>query len=299
MDKQQSLISIKDALLSAAVSISQILRDSGDVSMGVGSQNAFGEHQLRADLLSNEELFTSLRGKCRFALSEENPVPQEMGGEHFVVTFDPLDGSSIIDTNFSVGTIFGVWDVENIIGASGRDLVFAAMVIYGSRTTVLLEEKSDWTAKSIENSTVSTYTLTRGEWVKTRENLKIANKTKLFAPANLRAQCKHDGYKNLVRHWEDQGFTLRYTGGLAPDTYQIFIKGSGIFSSPVTESAPAKLRLLYECAPIARLIEIAGGEAYGVNGPVLDIVVDGYEHKSALCVGSAEEVRRFIEFMNN
>lgn len=62
-----------------------------------------------------------------------------MGGEQFIATFDPLDGSSIIDTNFSVGTIFGIWDVENLIGATGRDLISAGIVVYGSRTTMLLE----------------------------------------------------------------------------------------------------------------------------------------------------------------
>lgn len=143
MEKQQCLSDIKDALLLAASGIASILRDSGNVSMGVGTQNSFGESQLRADLLSNQELFSHLQGKCKYALSEEDPVPKEMGGDYFYVTFDPLDGSSIIDTNFSVGTIFGVWDTENIIGASGKDLVFAALVVYGSRTTVLLEDKQN------------------------------------------------------------------------------------------------------------------------------------------------------------
>lgn len=80
--------------------------------------------------------------------------------------------------------------------------------------------------------------------------------------------------------------------------HQIFIKGHGIFSSPVTDSAPAKLRLLYEAAPIARLVEIAGGEAYGQHEPVLDIIVTGYEQKTALCVGSSEEVQRFKNLVN-
>ena len=100
----------------------------------------------------------------------------------------------------------------------------------------------------------------------TKENIKIEQKTKLFAPANLRAVNEHAPYKKLVDYWISNKYTLRYsilkliinnnnsyTGGMVPDIYQIFIKGSGIFANPVTKESPAKLRYLYEVAPLAFL----------------------------------------------
>jgi len=296
-DKQRALFEVLERLKEAFKKISEELRDNGNVCMGVGSSNAFGEDQLKADVFSDETILEALRGKCKVAISEETPQPQNMGGEHFTVTFDPLDGSSIIDTNFSVGTIFGIWDTEEIIGASGRDLVFSGLVVYGSRTTLLTEEKQSPLSKELAESSVSEYTLIKGSWVRTKQNLQIASATKMFAPANLRATVGHPGYKELVAQWQGAGYTLRYTGGMVPDIYQIFIKGHGVFSNPTSRQAPAKLRVLYESAPVARLVEVAGGKTYSEGGSVLDIIVESYEQKTGMCVGSSEEVQKFIDLV--
>lgn len=295
--KQENLLRVIEALKSSFSQIASFLRDSGSESSKVGNSNAFGESQLKADVFSDQAIFSSLQGLVKQAVSEETTNPQEMGGSDFIVTFDPLDGSSIIDTNFSVGSIFGIWDVETLIGATGRDLVIAGIVVYGSRTTMLIETKSDLLSKEINTSQVDEFTLIHGEWVRTKENLKIAPDTKLFAPANLRAVNESEGYRQLVQSWQERGFTLRYTGGMVPDVYQIFIKGNGVFSNPTTSKSPPKLRLLYESAPIARLVEIAEGMAYAGPGSVLDIRVTGYEQKTQMCVGSRNEVERYREVL--
>lgn len=295
--KEQCLVELVGALKEGFKEISCYLRDSGNVAQALGSENLFGEQQLKVDVFADQCICKHLNSRCRFALSEETPSPTPLQGDHFTVTFDPLDGSSIIDTNFAVGTIVGVWDTEELIGSTGRDLVLSVIVVYGSRTTMLIEEKTDLLTKGTHSSAISEFTLMNGQWAKTKEKLTIAENTKMFAPANLRAQCQHRGYRNLLHHWADSGFTLRYSGGMVPDIYQIFIKGSGVFASPETQSAPAKLRLLYEAAPVSRLVEIAGGLAVSRDDPLLDLVIDSYEQKTGLCVGSVTEVRRFSEFM--
>ena len=293
MDKKAALDALITSLKQACLGISRFLRDGEAVSGSVGTSNPFGDAQLKADMYSDHLLFESIRGLCVTALSEETPVPQAMGGSYFIVTFDPLDGSSIIDTNFSVGTMIGIWDSEELIGATGRDLIWSAIVVYGSRTTMLAEEKEDWLAKDLAGSRVCEYTLRGDQWVKSKDNLRIKRETKLFAPANLRAVNESPGYRALVAYWMDHGFTLRYTGGMVPDVAQIFLKGSGVFSNPTTEVSPPKLRILYESGPIARLVEAAGGLAYYQGRPVLDVVITGYEQKVGMCVGSAAEVERF------
>ena len=135
--------------------------------------------------------------------------------------------------------------------------------------------------------------------MKTKEKLMIKKQGKVFAPANLRASSDNKKYEELVEYWRINKYTLRYTGGMVPDIYQIFIKGSGVFCNPDSLSSPAKLRLLYECAPIAFLVEKAGGKTSNGKHSVLDIVIDGYEQKTTFCVGSEDEVLRFEKFMNS
>jgi sedoheptulose-bisphosphatase len=282
-DKTAALAEVLTHLKTCFASIAEFLRDTGSVSEATGSSNTFGDAHLQADVFSDSAIFACLRGLVKWAVSEETTTPQALGGQHFWATFDPLDGSSIIDTNFSVGSTFAIWDTEELIGSSGRSIVLAGMVVYGSRTTMLVSSPHG----------VDEYTLLRSEWVLTKQGLSIKPETKLFAPANLRAAVDHPGYRELVQSWHDRGFTLRYTGGMVPDIAQIFIKGSGVFANPASERAPAKLRLIYECAPAAYLVEAADGLSWSQTTSVLDVVVTDFEQKVPMCLGSAAEVERF------
>ena len=103
---------------------------------GTACVNSFGDEQLAVDMLADKLLFEALRysGVCKYACSEEVPEPVDMGGSGYCVAFDPLDGSSIIDTNFTVGTIFGVWPGDKLTGITGRDQAAAGMGVFGPRT---------------------------------------------------------------------------------------------------------------------------------------------------------------------
>jgi sedoheptulose-bisphosphatase len=122
----------------------------------------------------------------------------------------------------------------------------------------------------------------------------LNSKTKFFAPANLRASVEDSEYKKLVQFYMDQKYTLRYSGGLVPDFYHALIKGSGIFISPVTKKSPAKLRMVYEVSALAMIALWAGGGAVdGIGADLAPQVVEEYDARSGLIIGSLEEVERF------
>ncbi|KAF2296215.1 hypothetical protein GH714_036779 [Hevea brasiliensis] len=223
---------------------------------GTACVNSFGDEQLAVDMLANKLLFEALTYShfCKYACSEEVPELQDMGGPAeggFSVAFDPLDGSSIVDTNFSVGTIFGVWPGDKLIGVKGRDQVAAAMGIYGPRTTYVLALKD-------YPGTHEFLLLDEGKWQHVKETTEVGE-GKLFSPGNLRATFDNPDYDKLISYYVKEKYTLRYTGGMVPDVNQIIVKEKGVFTNVTSPSSKAKLRLLFEVAPLGLLVEKAGG----------------------------------------
>lgn len=126
-------------------------------------------------------------------------------------------------------------------------------------------------------------------------NPRISSTAKTFSPANLRAASADPRYNDLIQYYISHRYTLRYSGGLVPDIHHLLIKGEGVFLSPVHSSAPAKLRLLYECFAIAFIVENCGGSAVDDTGlRILDRIGD-FSTKCGFCAGSNTEVNRFIQ----
>jgi len=192
-----------------------------------------------------------------------------------------------------VGTIVGIFDKSalnedgQLTGATGRQQVASLMATYGPRLTVLVT-LSDGVYELMEMD---------GEWTVTAPRIEIGEKAKIFAPANMRAAQSLPGYKAQIEDWMTRKLTLRYTGGLVPDTAQIFIKKHGVFANPVCKDAPAKLRLLYEVAPIALLVEMAGGASSSGSGSALDVAIKDMDQREAFCVGSKLDVQGFPAMM--
>ncbi|DBB05356.1 TPA: hypothetical protein ACH3X3_010577 [Trebouxia sp. C0006] len=255
--------------------------------------NSFGDEQLAVDMLADKLLFEALRFShvCKWACSEEVPEPVDMEGEGFSVAFDPLDGSSIVDTNFTVGTIFGVWPGDKLIGVTGRDQAAAGMGVFGPRTIycIALKDAPGCHEFLLQDD---------GKWVHVKETTEIGE-GKMFSPGNLRATFDNPEYEKLISYWVGEKYTLRYTGGMVPDVFQIIVKEKGVFSNVTSPSTKAKLRLLFEVAPLALLVEKAGGQSsgdgQGISG--LDIVCEKHDQRTQICYGSIGEVRRFEEFM--
>eukprot|EP00871_Galdieria_phlegrea_P003593 jgi/Galph1/4234/GphlegSOOS_G2886.1 len=258
--------------------------------------NDFGDEQLAIDVLADKVIFENLEnsGVVGVASSEEVPREQQLKGNGFSVAFDPLDGSSIIDTNFAVGTIFGIWPGDRLIGVKGRDLAAAGLVVYGPRTTISLALKDvDYVH---EFTLVDDFSARHGQWVHTNE-FRVIEEGKLFAPGNLRAIQDNPGYNELLQFWLKEKYQLRYTGGMVPDVNQILVKGKGVFCNPGSASSKAKLRVLYELAPTAFVIEKAGGKSSDGRQSMLDVVIQSTDQKSQVCYGSANEVNRFDEYV--
>ncbi|KAI4306791.1 hypothetical protein L6164_030037 [Bauhinia variegata] len=259
---------------------------------GTQCVNSFGDEQLAVDLLANKLLFEALEYShfCKYACSEEIPELQDMGGPvegGFSVAFDPLDGSSIVDTNFTVGTIFGVWPGDKLTGVTGRDQVAAAMGIFGPRTTYVLALKD-------YPGTHEFLLLDEGKWQHVKETTSIGE-GKMFSPGNLRATSDNPNYDKLINYYVREKYTLRYTGGMVPDVNQIIVKEKGIFTNVASPSAKAKLRLLFEVAPLGFLIEKAGGFSSDGDQSVLDKVIGNIDERTQVAYGSKEEIIRFEE----
>jgi len=171
------------------------------------------------------------------------------------------------------------------------------VALYGPRTTVLVA-LDDGTYEFSYGCTPEGCQLEDGywePWICSRQAIQIKPDSKIFSPANLRATADDAGYKKLVDHFMTNRYTLRYSGGLVPDIYQEFTKGQGVYANPTSESSPAKLRLAFEAAPFALLVEKAGGKSSdGISGKsILDVQINGVDQRTALCIGSANEVDLF------
>ncbi|KAL0382090.1 UNVERIFIED_CONTAM: Sedoheptulose-1,7-bisphosphatase, chloroplastic [Sesamum calycinum] len=254
---------------------------------GTACVNSFGDEQLAVDLLANKLLFEALQYShfCKYACSEEVPELQDMGGPvegGFSVAFDPLDGSSIVDTNFTVGTIFGVWPGDKLTGVTGGDQVAAAMGIFGPRTTYVLALKDI-------PGTHEFLLLDEGKWQHVKDTTTIGE-GKMFSPGNLRATSDNTEYAELIDYYVREKYTLRYTGGMVPDVNQ-----KGIFTNVASPSAKAKLRLLFEVAPLGFLIEKAGGYSSDGKQSVLDKVINNLDERTQVAYGSKNEIIRFEE----
>ncbi|XP_038978508.1 sedoheptulose-1,7-bisphosphatase, chloroplastic-like [Phoenix dactylifera] len=259
---------------------------------GTACVNSFGDEQLAVDLVANKLLFEALQYShvCKYACSEEVPELQDMGGAAeggFSVAFDPLDGSSIVDTNFTVGTIFGVWPGDKLTGVTGRDQVAAAMGIYGPRTTYIIALKDC-------PGTHEFLLLDEGKWQHVKDTTSIGE-GKMFSPGNLRATYDNPAYDKLINYYIRQKYTLRYTGGMVPDVNQIIVKEKGIFTNVTSPTSKAKLRLLFECAPLGFLIEKAGGYSSDGTKSILDKVINNLDDRTQVAYGSKNEIIRFEE----
>merc|ERR1719182_675504 len=266
------------------------------VTVAEKQESVFGDVQLGVDVLADELMWEVCKTEplIKEGASEEEPEVRTMHeGGKFCVCWDPLDGSSIVDNNWAVGTIIGIWGAKTgILGATGRDQVASMVALYGPRTTVFV---------TLDDGV---YEFTYGAngvdgWLCSRDRVEIAQESKIFAPANMRAAQDLPEYGKLIDYWMTNRYTLRYTGGLVPDICQQFTKQMGVFANPTSEKSPAKLRLAFEAAPFGLLVEKAGGKTSdGVTGgSVLDVEITGIDQRTALCIGSANEVDRFNEMV--
>jgi sedoheptulose-bisphosphatase len=306
--KDEKLKVLIKEMLDAVADITEALRSA--LVTVEGSQNTFGDQQLSVDVIADEIMWNKARSSkvVAFGASEEEPEVKACNPDgEYTICWDPLDGSSIVDNNWAVGTMIGVWGsksgsgADGLIGATGRDQVTSLVALYGPRTTVLVA-LDDGVYEFSYGCTPEGCQLADGTWapwICSRSKIEISPDCKIFAPANLRATKELEGYRKLVDHYMANKFTLRYSGGLVPDVYQQFTKQQGVFANPTSDSSPAKLRLAFEAAPFGLLVEKAGGKTSDgkTGGSVLDVKINEVDQRTPLCIGSSNEVDRFNEMV--
>jgi sedoheptulose-bisphosphatase len=286
-------------LMKVCAEITEVLRVS--LVTVEGSTNDFGDSQLSVDVIADKMIWDAVKASkvIREGSSEEDPVVQnvdESGQGEFTVCWDPLDGSSIVDNNWAVGTMIGVWPKRTgLIGATGRDQVTSIVALYGPRTTVLVALDDGTYEFTYGCSIHGKVVRDQQPWICSRHAIQISPSSKIFAPANMRAAQDLPGYKELIEYYMTNRYTLRYTGGMVPDVYQQFTKTMGVFCNPTSETSPAKLRLAFEAAPFGLLVEKAGGlTSDGITGgSILDVQINAVDQRTPVCMGSANEVKRF------
>lgn len=286
VDKELSavLISIIDTVKEIAVAVK-----FGELGKA-GSENVFGEQQLALDVLSNDIFMNHMKKNPLVGLiaSEELDGEEKLGDGQYAVCADPLDGSSLVDVNLAIGTVVGVYKTSSFIGVKGEQQLASLAAVYGPRTTFLITVRKG----------VAEFRMDRdGNFFMTKDNFKVGE-GKMFAPGNLRA-CKFSkAYQDLVNYWCEQQYTLRYSGGMVPDVNQIILKGKGIFAYPgYSEEPHGKLRLLFECAPMALLMEQAYGAASDGQIRILEKRVDSIDQRTPIFIGSSEEVQRCQRYL--
>ena len=250
-----------------------------NTSNKITTANDFGDVQLDFDVQIDSILFDALKacGVVYAASSEERPYLVKLNeGGKFIVTFDPLDGSSIIDSNLAIGTIAGIWRKEDgkddCLGMTAREnMVGGCLSCYGSRTNIVLY--NDLT-KTVDELTLQKQEVgTEDEWILSKKGMMIRPEGRFFSPGNAKSMKYNKGYRDCIQYWAKNGYTLRYSGGMAPDCFHVFMKGEGIFSSvSYPGKVKPKLRFLYEVAPIAFLCEKAGGSSSDGKISILDVV---------------------------
>ncbi len=260
-----------------------------------GSSNTFGEEQLKLDVLSNtivKDALCESRLVCCYASEEESSAMTELRTDApFTVVFDPLDGSSLLDCNLAIGSIFGIYESKGkLMGKSPRDQVAALYLVYGPRTILVYG-----TGKGVH----AFYLNEVGEFTLLQNNLTIKDEVKTYAPGNLRAVVDTPSYRAMMNLWLDEGLTLRYSGGMVPDIHHMLIKGAGIFTNIGGSKYPhGKLRLLYECGPFAYLMELAGGASSDGTQSILDVKITDLDQRTPIIIGAKKEVKRVSKILS-
>jgi fructose-1,6-bisphosphatase I len=269
---------------------------AGSIYGAAGAVNVQGEQQQKLDVFAND-LLTQLLGESSHVAAivseeDEGPVVFEREGsdERFVVVFDPLDGSSNIDVNVNVGTIFSVVRVEGDVVASvlrlGTGQVAAGYVLYGPSAVMVMTTGAG----------VAAFTLDEEErFVLTAEGLTMPEQGPYYSANEANVASWPEVYREYLQgllrgELRGQEYGSRYIGSLVADFHRTLLKG-GVFLYPPTKKAPrGKLRLLYEAYPLAMIAEQAGGAAVDGETRILEVQARGIHDRTPLVIGSPTEV---------
>ncbi|RYE55660.1 MAG: class 1 fructose-bisphosphatase, partial [Sphingobacteriales bacterium] len=276
-----------------------------DILGDAGTTNIQGEGQKKLDVFANEQFISALTsgGECCIVATEEEdefvPIDSPVSkNAKYIVCIDPLDGSSNIDVNVAVGTIFSIYRRKSVEGMAtihdvlqkGTDQVAAGYVIYGSSTMLVYT-----TGKGVNGFTLDP---SIGEFCLSHPDMKIPEDGTIYSINEGNYVHFPEGVKKYIKYAQVEDlatkrpYTSRYIGSMVADIHRNLIKG-GIYLYPTTAASPnGKLRLLYECNPMAFIIEQAGGIASDGLNRILDIEPTELHQRTSIMIGSPKMVEK-------
>ena len=273
-----------------------------DVLGAHGSENVQGEEQLRMDVIANEIIMRCLGDRASIAVlaSEEDEEPRILrrsgDGGKYCVLFDPLDGSSNLDSAVGVGTIFSVTrndpgepDGEKTVCRPGTEQVAAGYILYGSSTIMCLTTGNGVDMFVLDQAI--------GSFLRVHTKIRMPEVGPIYSVNEANSSSFPDGYQKYLESAHASGYSSRYIGSMVADVHRTLVRG-GVFLYPPTSKNPAgKLRLLYEANPMAMLIEQAGGAAFSGDRRTLEVQPERLHQRVPVVLGSAGEVEKVRSFV--
>ncbi len=288
---------LRDIALAAKV-VNREVNKAGliDIMGAIGSQNMAGDDQQKLDVLANIRFTRALAkgGEVCALVSEESETYVDLNNEgKYVIAIDPLDGSSNIDVNVSIGTIFSIYRRKSPVGTPilpmdilqpGIEQVAAGYVLYGSSTMLVYT-----TGFGVNGFT---YEPTLGEYFLSHPDMTMPEQGKIYSVNEGLANSFSPAVREYIQYCKDQNYTARYIGSLVADFHRNMLKG-GIYIYPSTsKDKNGKLRLMYECNALAFIAEQAGGSATNGSMRILDIQPERLHQRTPFFVGSKNMVKR-------
>ena len=274
---------IVEKIKEIAIEISEAIKKE-DVSV-VTSTNMSGDTQIKLDVVSDkiiEKHFLDASSIIEI-ISEEKKLPVKINEDgEYLIAYDPLDGSSLVDANLSVGSIFGIYRG----GYSGESIVASVYVVYGPRVEMVIARDNVELFRLDEKTKEFKYV----------KELRLKEKGKIVAPGGTQKNW-FSYHKELIESFFQDGYRLRYSGGMVPDLHQILLKEGGIFAYPATtDKEKGKLRKLFEVFPFAYVFEKAGGLAIDGNKDLLSLDCKEYHETTPCFFGSDFEIKRVLKY---
>ncbi len=272
---------IIESIKKSTIQIQKIIAN-GDMGKSE-EQNSTGDTQLKLDIISDiviEDNFKLVPSVKKIVSEEqENIIEINKDGE-YLIAYDPLDGSSLVDVNLSVGSIYGIFKND----FTGNNIIASVYVVFGPRVEMVV----------CDGNTVKLYRM-NGENFNYIKDIKMNKKGDINSPGSTQ-QCWYPNHKEMINKMFDDNYNLAYSGGMVPDLHHILLRGGGLFSYPGASDKPkGKLRQLFEVFPFAHIFETAGGGATNGIGRVLEIETTHIHDTSPCFFGSNEEIKRVID----
>ena len=291
---ENSLHSILTAICTSSIEIEKKVRYSGLYQLhgNHSSQNMSGDVQKKLDVISNDIMIHYLIHSyaCNVLLSEENEepimVPADKKGK-YLVAFDPLDGSSNIDCNAPLGTIFSISEnEENEVLLNGNRILMAGYVLYGPSTEMVIAYDNKVQRFMLDET---------GSFCHMGQIL-LQGEKKIYSINEGNANHWYTDTAKFIDECKKMGYAARYIGSMVADVHRTLLYG-GVFSYPADKkNKQGKLRLLYECFPMAKIVECAGGRAIVgnlSNQRILDVVPTSIHQRTPILLGSSKEIKRY------